>query len=287
MWVIYSLLTAFFLATSDALTKRALRSRNEYLVAWARLAFAMPILIATFIFVEIPALDRTFWTATACALPLEITAIILYTKALKVSPISLTMPFLALTPMFLIVTSGLIVGEHVTPAGFAGIIVMALGSYLLNLHRIRHALLEPFRAIGREKGAVLIIIVAFIYSITSALGKLAIEHSSPIFFGSFYFILVAGLFTPVALLKQGGRIPIARSDIRALIPIGITYALMILLHMTAMSLTNVAYMISIKRTSLLFSVIYGHLMFSEERIPERALGAAVMLAGFVILVLGR
>jgi len=202
MWIVYSLLTAFTLATSDALTKKALASRNEYHVAWMRLLFGMPLLLVSLLFIDIPPLDSTFWIAVCAALPLEIVALILYTRALKVSPISLSVPFLALTPVFLIVTSELIVGEKVSLQGIAGIILMAAGSYSLNLHRIREDLFAPFRAIWREKGSVMMVAVAFIYSFTSALGKLAIEHSSPIFFGAIYFFLLTIFFTPVALAKN-------------------------------------------------------------------------------------
>jgi drug/metabolite transporter (DMT)-like permease len=285
MWIIYSLLTALSLATSDALTKRALESKNEYFIAWARLLFAIPFFLLCLIMVKVPPLDRTFWAATFTALPLEIIALILYTRALKVSPISVTMPFLALTPVFLMVTSYLIVGERVTFYGGIGIAFMAAGSYALNLHKMRYAVLEPVRAIFREKGSVLIIIVAAIYSITASLGKLAIEHSSPVFFGSFYFVLVTLFFTPIAYAKTDGKLRFAAKDVPALVPIGATFALMIIFHMAAMSLSNVAYMIAIKRTSLLFSVLYGHFLFKEEKIAEKVLGAFIMLTGFVLIVL--
>jgi drug/metabolite transporter (DMT)-like permease len=285
MWIVYSLLTAFSLATSDALTKRVLASRDEYGVAWLRLLFALPLLLISLAFVEIPSLDRTFWLATFCALPLEIAAIILYTKALKASPISLSVPFLALTPVFLIGMSFLMLGEGVTVAGGMGILLMAAGSYSLNLHKVREDILAPFKAVVREKGSLYMIAVAFIYSITSSLGKLAIDHSSPVFFGSFYFVLVTIFFTPVALGKMKGGMSVSKKDYMPLAAIGITYALMIIFHMIAMSMTNVAYMISVKRTSLLFSVAYGHFLFREERIVEKTVGAAVMLAGFILIVL--
>ncbi len=287
MWIIYSLLTAFSFATSDALTKRVLASRDEYFVAWVRLLFSLPVLFISLLFVEIPHLNKTFWLATICALPLEITAIILYTKALKISPISLTMPFLALTPLFLIVMSYVILGERVSLKGGIGIFLMAIGSYTLNIHKIRHTILEPVKAIFREKGSVMMIIVAFIFSITSSLGKMAIENSSPIFFGSFYFILVTFFFTPIAVGKNKGKISIVKKDVIPLIPIGVTYSMMILFHMLAMSLSNVAYMISIKRTSLLFSVLYGHFLFKEEKIAEKALGSIIMFLGFVLIVFSK
>lgn len=286
MWILYALLTAFFLATSDMLTKRALATRDEFFVAWARLVFALPVLAGSFFFIDIPPLNRTFWTATIYAIPLEITAIILYTRALKVSPISLTMPFLALTPLFLIVISYIIAGEKISLSGGAGIALMALGSYMLNVHKIRQSLAEPLRAILREKGCVLMIIVAFIYSMTSSLGKVAISNSAPVFFGSFYFILIAVLFTPLVLIRNRGRIRISRDDIVPLSAIGITQSLMIVFHMTAMSMTKVAYMISVKRTSLLFSILYGYLVFREEKISQKTVGALIMFAGFLMIVLG-
>jgi len=164
---------------------------------------------------------------------------------------------------------------------------MAIGSYMLNLHKIRQSFIEPIKAVMNEKGCVLMIIVAFIYSMTSSLGKVAISNSSPVFFGSFYFIILVVLFTPIALIKNKGKVRINRTDIAPLSAIGITQALMIVLHMTAMSMTKVAYMISVKRTSLLFSVMYGYFLFKEEQIGEKSFGAVVMLVGFVLIVTGR
>jgi uncharacterized membrane protein len=133
----------------------------------------------------------------------------------------------------------------------------------------------------------MIILVALIFSITASLGKIAIDHSSPIFFGSFYFILITILFTPIAMVKNRGGLKISKKDILPLSSIGVTFALMIIFHMLAMSLVNVAYMISIKRTSLLFSILYGHLLFREEKIAEKALGAIIMLLGFVLIVISK
>jgi drug/metabolite transporter (DMT)-like permease len=285
MWIIYSLLTAFMLATSDALTKKVLASRDEYFIAWIRLISALPLLIISLCFIEIPSLDRSFWLATLIALPLEIVAIILYTKALKVSPISLTIPFLALTPLFLIFVSYLLLEEKISVQGGIGIFLIAAGSYMLNIHKAWSSLLEPIKAIFRERGSIMMIVVAFIYSITSSLGKMAIEHSSPVFFGGFYFILVTILFTPIAIGKSKGRTVITKKDIIPLLSIGVTYSLMIIFHMLAMSLTKVAYMISVKRLSLFFSIFYGYLMFREEKITERTFGTMVMFAGFLLIVL--
>ena len=67
-WVFLALISAFTLATSDALTKKALAHINEYLVAWFRLLFSIPLLLLLWIFVPVPKLDIEFYKAFALAL---------------------------------------------------------------------------------------------------------------------------------------------------------------------------------------------------------------------------
>jgi len=284
-WVLLSLASAFFLATSDALAKRAVQGENEYLVAWFRLLFTLPVLIITLVLTPWPELDKDFYTAFIIALPVELITIVLYVKALKLSPLSLTVPFLALTPVFLVSVSYVLLGEEVSPAGAAGILLIAAGGYILNIHTLGKGLWEPFRSIVREKGALLMIGVALLYSITSSMGKMAITHSSSLFFGATYFIALNIAFIPIAVWKGRSvlRDFVERGKFMSLIFPGLFYALMIITHMEAMKLTKVAYMISAKRTSLLISVLYGYYLFQEENIRGRFLGALLMFAGFVLV----
>ena len=285
MWIIYALLTAFLLATSDAIAKKVLAVRDEYLVACMRLLFALPLFVITLLLIDVPSLDRIFWVSSSIALPLEIAAIILYVKALKVSPMSFSIPFLTLTPVFLVGISYFLLGEKISLIGGAGIILISAGGYMLNIHKAWGSPMEPLRAVLKERGVLMMIAVAFIFSMTSSLGKMAIEHSSPLFFGGFYFIMITLIFTPVAIWKNKGKIEITRRDIVPLSLAGITYFLMIIFHMVAISLTQVAYMISVKRMSIFFSIMYGYLIFRERDIRERVLGSIVMFAGFLLIVL--
>jgi drug/metabolite transporter (DMT)-like permease len=285
-WVVLSLISAFSLATSDAFTKKALSENNEYLVAWFRLIFSLPLLLILWLFIPQPKLDTKFYYAFCFALPFEIITIILYIKALRISPLSLTLPFLSLTPIFLIIVSYGILGEKVSLQGGLGIIFLAAGSYTLNIHVMRKGILEPFRAIKREKGSVLTICVALIYSITSSLGKMAIEHSSPLFFGVTYFLVLTIIFAPISLWfgRHELKIFVSKKKYRRLFLPGLFYSIMIASHMIAISLTKVAYMISVKRTSLLIGVVYGYFLFRERNIKERFSGALIMFIGFIMIV---
>ncbi len=285
-WVSLSLLCAFSLASSDALAKKVLEDGSEYLVAWLRLVFTLPLLFIAWFYIPVPPLDNRFYEAFFVALPVELITVVLYIKALKASPLSLTLPFLAITPVALIIASYVVLGEKVSAVGGAGICLIAAGSYVLNIGRKKEGFWAPFMAIAKEKGSVLMICVAILYSITSSFGKMAIEHSSPLFFGITYFTALTVFFTPVGLWKarKEWRLFPWSSNLTNLVLCGVFYGIMVIAQMIAMHLTNVAYMISVKRISILIGVAYGYLFFREGNIKERFTGALLMFAGFVLVV---
>lgn len=282
-WLPTALLTAFSLSTGDALSKRALGETDDLVIVWVREGYSLPFLAAAFFFIDIPTLDRTFWLTLLLLLPLEITALILYVKAIRLSPLSLSVPFLALSPVFILFIAFFVLGETPTRGGVAGVFLIALGAYLLNAEASKFGPLGPLKAITKEPGSMLMIAVAVIYSVTATLGKVAIEHSNPVFFGFFYpFILT--LVLTVILLKKG-RIKGVVSRPATFLPIGLCNAVMVVSHFVALGMTQVAYLISVKRTSLVFSVLYGSLLFGEVNLRERLLGTVVMAAGVALIAL--
>lgn len=248
----------------------------------APIFFLFPFLL----FQAWPGLDATFWKTVAILLPLETMALLLYMEALRVSPLSLTIPFLAFTPAFMILTGAFILGERLSLTGITGIFLIVLGSYGLHLKSMRSGWLAPFRAVFQERGSVLMLIVAFIYSITSVLGKLAIMHSNPFFFAGFYYI-VHGIFASLVLSVFFRAFPweVVRKSPGGVFWVGIAQTAMVITHMWAISLAPAAYMIAVKRLSVLFGVVLGGVIFREEDLPIRFLGAGFMVAGVFLIVL--
>lgn len=281
-WLPYTLLTALSLASADALSKKALTDADELTIVWVRVGYSLPFLALTLFFVPLPRLDRTFWATVAAMVPLEIAAMALYVKAIRLSPLSLSVPFLALTPVFIIFIAFFLIGERPSPTGVAGIIVIAAGAYMLNLNSSMEGLSGPLRAIVREPGSILMTAVALIYAFTSTLGKMAVQHSSPIFFGFFYPFILTAVLTPFMAGKGTLRTVVSRPVIFLLI--GLCAATMISTHYMAISLTNVSYMIAVKRMSIVFSVIYGKIFFKEASIRERLMGSSMMVAGVALII---
>jgi len=239
--------------------------------------------VRLFFFIPLVRPDKIYFLSMAAALPLELLALYLYMKAIKVSPLSLTLPFLAFTPVFMILTGRLVLGERLSPWGVTGIFLIVIGAYCLNLSHIRSGFFAPLRAIMKEPGSRLMLLISFIYSITSVIGKLGILHSSPCFFGITYFTALTILMVAFApFIYDFHARNLIRSPLKGML-LGFLGGLEILCHVLAISLVQAAYMIAIKRTSIIFAVLYGAWLFKEEKIGERLLGAVIMICGVFII----
>ncbi len=129
------------------------------------------------------------------------------------------------------------------------------------------------------------IVVAFIYSISAVLGKKAILHSSPLFFGMFFFLLQNFFVVGWAWATNTDRRRriLRRSTLFKGMVVGVLYYLHVLLHVWAISMTQAAYMIALKRLSAVFGVLYGGWLFGEKDLKWRLTGAAMMVTGAAII----
>ena len=190
-------------------------------------------------------------------------------RALKLSPLSLSLPFLAFTPVFMILTGRLILGETIGLSGVLGILLIVLGAYVLNLSKMKSGLLGPIRAVLREPGSWIMLLVSFIYSITAPIGKVAILHSNPWFFAAVYNLVLSVVIVslwPVAAGGAGVRGTFSKPG--PMLLIGLMAAMENFAHMMAIAQVEAAYMIAVKRLSLLFGVLYGAWWFGEAEHPR-------------------
>jgi drug/metabolite transporter (DMT)-like permease len=283
LWFTLSLTAAMSQAINDVISKHFFSDLTAYEMGLIRLLYALPYLAVGLFVISWPPLDNIFWACLAFGLPLELAAFICYMRAIKVSPLSLTLPFLAFTPAFVIVTGFLILDEALSLYGLAGIALIVVGSYLLNLSSVKHQWIAPFRAIFKEQGSWLMLLTALIYSLTATIGKLAIQHSSPHFFAVTYFLFFAFFVIALFPIMPGVKpVNAIKKPLPAAIA-GMVLGTMIFSHTLAISLIEAAYMLSVKRSSLLFGVLFGALLFKEEKVRERLLGASIMMCGVLII----
>lgn len=284
-WLIFGILTAFFEAVKDVFGKQNLKKSDEYVVAWSLSFFSVIFLIPWVLYTGIPTLNSQFWLALLIGGSINAVTALLYIKAIKVSDLSLTIPLVALTPLFMLVTSPLIVGEYPNFFDYIGILLIVAGSYLLNIKEKSKGYLAPFKALLDEPGPKLMLIVAFLWSITSNFDKIGVKNSYPIFWLFSLFGTMTVLLLPVLLHKTPNPGRKILKQLPMLAAMGFFNAIGVIFQMQALTLTLVVQVIAIKRTSVLMGVLFGHFIFKEKDIQQRLLGAGIMILGVLFISL--
>jgi drug/metabolite transporter (DMT)-like permease len=286
LWLILSLVTALAVATQDAWVKKSFSHLSAYDMLGIPFFFSLPLFAVAIPFVPVPPLDKTFLWSFLISLPLNFIPFLIYMKAIRTSPLSLTLPYLAFTPAFMIFTGYVFLDEMPNLWGIVGILVTCAGGYVLNLeHHGRRSVLSPFGAFFREKGSRLMLVVALLFSFSAVIGKKAILHSSPLFFTMTFFAVLA--FLTLLILFGIGKIRINtfKKEWSKGMTAGGLFFLHVLLHGFSISLTKAAYMISVKRLSALIGIIYGGLFFQEKQIAIRFFAACFMVGGAVVITI--
>ena len=285
MWFFWSLGNAFTESLKDAFGKRASLAFDEYALGWAQRFFALPLLIVLALLIsKRTQVDGIFWLATGGSVAINAVTMILYMRAVKMAPLSLALPVVTLSPIFLLFTSPLINKEIPSLLGVAGVLVSVAGTYLLSFSRRREGFWTPITSIWTNAGTRSMLIVAFLWAFSAPFDKIAVTHSDPYVYTAVTNLALALILLPFVLRKKR-EIPTMRwQGIKTLAPIGIFSGISIICQMIAFSLTQVPYVISIKRTSALFGILWGRMFFKEIHLRERLIGSLVILAGAVMIL---
>lgn len=284
MWLLLGLSSGLFHALQSMVSKKALEGANQYLVAFAYSAFSLPYFLVALLWWDLAPVNFTFWWAAIATSVLNVIAIILLMKALKIGELSLTMPFLSFTPVFLIFTSNLMAVEKSSPGlmGILGIVLIVSGTYALEIKR-GAKITAPFRAFLKNRGGQLVLLVAFIYSISSNLDKITVKNSDPLTRNIIVLAMMTLMLLPFVWRKYRQNLTEIKSKYKLLLIAGSFAAITLLFQMTALMLNMVPYIISLKKTSALFSVILGFIAFKERNVKPKLLGAALMVAGVILI----
>lgn len=287
-WIYLALSAAISESLKDLLSKQGLRSVSPQLAALAACATPIPILLTLVLFTDsVPLLGPHFGWALLIGGSLNFLAMFQFMRALHASDLSLAIPLVSFTPIFLLMTSPLMVGDVPTTQDIAGILCIVAGAYVLHIQSVHRSLLAPLLAIFREPGPRRMLSVAFIYSITSNVDKIGVQNSSPLFWSlSIASVMTIGFLLLLRFLPQPKFSAPHTHTIGILLLIGLFQAIGLLAHNTALNLGPVPSVIAVKRSSILFAVIWGLVFLRERYVGERLGGALLMVIGMGILGVG-
>ena len=285
LWFLLANLTAFAESWKDVFSKQSLQKNVDAIaVPWCfallTFAFLAPLLLA----IGIPELGKAFPLALLAGSSLNVLATLLYVRALQATDLSLAVPLVTFTPLFLLLAAPAIVGERPGLWDGIGTIAIVVGAYLLNVRKSDRNWLAPLQNLWRQPGSRWMLAVAFLWSLTSSFDKMGVRNSSPIFWAIASYGAISLWMAPFALRRLFRRQ--TAGALRSLVLMGFCNAIVQIFQMNAMNLAPVVRTIAIKRTSVLWSVLWGALLFGEPEWRKRAIAAIVMLSGMAAILLG-
>lgn len=283
LWAVLSVLSGLWDAVMFAIMKK-LGKVQSLIVVWVHFAFALPFLALILLYNYPQKISSEVYLVALANSLLYVGSTFLFLKALQISKLSVSLPMLSFTPFFLLFLSYATLGEVPTIPGLIGILMIVLGAYVINI-KLEKGFFEPFKSLFKAKGSFYVIIVAFIWSITSILFKKGIILSGPVYYNFLVYLISSVLLLPFMFFNAKNKLSEIKINFRLLLFLGIFSGLMNVTASYAMASAIVPYVISLKRSSLIFSIFMGYFFFDEKNIGKSVIGTLIMIIGGVLITL--
>jgi drug/metabolite transporter (DMT)-like permease len=210
---------------------------------------------------------------------------LLYFRALQISPMSMCIPFLSFTPVFLIPTGYVILGEVPSPLKAVGVLLIVVGSLVMHRKLFAEGWMAPVRAVIREKGSRYMLLVSFLFSFTNTIDKKLVTMSDVFTEAFTYGVGLALAFLIMSLVRRGDLAAACRANWKWILLAGLFDAVSLLFQLGSYTYIAVVITVSIKRAGIVLSVFSGWLFFHEKEITDKVIAASVMFCGVLVLYL--
>lgn len=235
-----------------------------------------------------PELKPGYVAPAVLSVVLNVFANLMFFAALRISPLSVTIPLLSFTPVFTALLGIPMLGEIPSWIQGLGILLVVAGAFGLNLRRDEG--ISPrilLRSSVRERGAALMLAVSLLWSLTVPLDKMATARASAPFHGT---VLCAGVAAGVLLMLVFQRRLEELAHIRHLPGVFvlalITAILALGLQLLAIQQVWVGLMETLKRgIGNVSAVVLGRFMFGEPVSLGKLAAVGLMAVGVGLILI--
>lgn len=296
LWPLLGLAAAFSQALSSAYKRKSLKittasgvghfHAGSLILLAVQFGVAAAIMAAFLLWRGLPSVAPSFWATLLVVVAFEILGQACQIAAQSMEELSVTGPFFAANPVFIVLVGWWALGERVTLLGGLGVATVVAGSVWFSL--------QPGIRRPKPWALVLLVMMALSYSITPVFMKQAIVQSSQFFFGGVELGIVAVFTAAAAIIWSAAdrrQRAVAQETLKnrgLLLGLGLTstseYASQA--YGVVMAPT-VAYFWALKRLVPLFSLPLGRWMLGEQDAFRRLWPVVVMVLGAIIVMIAR
>jgi uncharacterized membrane protein len=286
MWILFSLMSAISDAARNILNKRLARDVTPPVLNIAIYGFSLPVYFVLLLHTEIPQLHHRAALLILIHVALDATSTLCLTNALRMGQLSIVAPLLGCSSLVIIATSPVVVQERVGVLGAVGALVVVVGIFLIHNETFSASLLNSVWSVLRAPGSRLALIVAILWAADGQVLKLAASQINWQFLlGISSFVIVMVLLLGLAATNGLNQLWYSRKHILMLLSLGISAAGSLVFMMIALGTRGglVAYVVSLKRSSVLLGILGGVLIFRERLSLNRVVGSAMIFGGIVLI----
>jgi len=288
-WFAIALLSAFLSAFAAITQKKILFSLGalefSFLLSLVNLIFSIPF----FFFIDYGTINSFNLLVLFIKSVIGVGAFFCVMLSLKNLDISNALPLLALTPGFIAVFAFIFLGESLKTIEVIGLIVLMLGTYLLESQSLKE-IFYPFSVFIKSKYHRFVILALLLFTASSILDKLLLIklHLSPVSLTAFQHIYFAVLFSIIFLFFRKKNKPLPEIinkkylgwiALISVLTIGYRFT-----QVAAVGMASVALVLAIKRTSVFWATIIGGKIFSDKDLLKRSIAAILILIGAILIL---
>jgi drug/metabolite transporter (DMT)-like permease len=284
----FSMLTGATLAGFYMLNKKAAPLGKPMMVIFCIFAGHLPVFILWMIISQTAYMTPEYFLPGLGVVLLTVAGNMLTIRALSLSPFSLIVPVLGLSPVFTSLIGIPLLHEWPSLLQWCGIVMVVIG--ILWLYAPPEEPWNVFAFLPRfasERGARPMAGAALCWAMCAPMDKLALSHASAQFHGLFVFTGTVLAFT-FLLLRLGApeRAPIPRAHWLLIIITGAVGGLSYVMQLTALQHAAAGPFEAIKRvTSQLLALGFGRFHFDEKITAPKLIGIVILSCGVPLIVL--
>ena len=210
------------------------------------------------------------------------------TKALEKGDLSLIYPIMRSSPALVLIFSIIILGENVSALGVAGILLVAIGVYIINMESLVFSeLFRPFRAMIRDRAIQFAFLTLFSVAGYTLVDKLAVSQMHPVVFAYIYPWISLSLFSsyifkvkPNDVLKKEWR-----THKGSILICGVLSIFGYFLILVAFTMERMSYVAGLRQLSIVFAVLLGGQILKEKNKRIRIAASIIIFIGAYLIII--
>ena len=287
-WFTLATCSALFSAASAVIQKKILFRLNA--LEFSFLVSSVILIFSSFIpfVMDITSITPVLFVIIIGKSILGGAAFLLVMMSLERNQISTALPILGMTPAVTALAALLILGESLQSWEWLGVAMMMAGTYVLE-KRPAQKIFQPLKEILRSKNYYFMYAALCLFAVSSVFDKLLVSgyKTDPLIVLFYQHIVYCVMFGSLLFFRKQSFPAVVHKGAPQL-PFIVTAAILTLAYrftqLEATTVAPVALVLAVKRTSILYASFFGGRIFSDERLVQKLIGGALIVAaGFIIL----